>query len=69
MHKVVFFFVSASAILLVFSFPDKYTTKFDSVNIEQILKNERLLKNYMDCLMERGACTPDGSELKSKFLY
>lgn len=43
---------------------DKYTTKYDSVNLDDILKSDRLLNNYFNCLMERGKCTPDGNELK-----
>lgn len=42
----------------------KYTTKYDGVNLEEILKSDRLLNNYFKCLMETGKCTPDGNELK-----
>ncbi|KAF7283891.1 hypothetical protein GWI33_022723 [Rhynchophorus ferrugineus] len=55
-------------VLLFFSFTngftEKYTSKFDSIDIDEILNNERLLKNYMNCLMERGPCTTEGSDLK-----
>lgn len=44
-----------------------YTTKYDNVDIEEVIKNERLLKNYVDCLLEKGHCTPDGIELRSEF--
>lgn len=46
---------------------DKYTTKYDNVDLDEILQNKRLLKNYVNCLLEKGNCTPDGQELKSKF--
>ncbi|XP_017779650.1 PREDICTED: ejaculatory bulb-specific protein 3-like isoform X2 [Nicrophorus vespilloides] len=42
----------------------KYTTKYDNIDIEDVIKNDRLLKNYVDCLLEKGICTPDGLELK-----
>jgi len=45
-----------------------YTTKFDNVDLDQILASDRLLKNYHKCLMEKGPCTPDGTELKSEYL-
>lgn len=48
---------------------EKYTTKYDNINIEDVIENERLLKNYVDCLLGRGPCTPDGFELKSKFPF
>lgn len=44
----------------------KYTTKYDNVDLDGIIKSERLLKNYVNCLLEKGKCTPDGEELKSK---
>lgn len=46
---------------------NKYTTKFDNVNLDAILRNDRLLNNYFRCLMDQGACTPDGDELKSEY--
>uniref|UniRef100_A0A1B6LFB3 Uncharacterized protein n=1 Tax=Graphocephala atropunctata TaxID=36148 RepID=A0A1B6LFB3_9HEMI len=42
----------------------KYTTKFDNIDLDQIINNERLMNSYFNCLMERGHCTPDGEELK-----
>lgn len=42
----------------------KYTTKYDTVDLEQILKSDRLFNNYFNCLIDKGRCTPDGSELK-----
>lgn len=46
----------------------KYTTKYDNVDLEEIVHSDRLLKNYVNCLLEKGQCTPDGLELKSKLL-
>ncbi|XP_015438227.1 PREDICTED: ejaculatory bulb-specific protein 3-like [Dufourea novaeangliae] len=43
---------------------EKYTTRYDNVDLDQILRSERLLKNYVNCLLEHGSCTPDGKELK-----
>lgn len=44
----------------------KYTTKYDNIDLDEILKSDRLLKNYVNCLLEKGKCTPDGAELKSE---
>jgi len=44
--------------------PQKYTTKYDNVDIDNILNNDRLLNNYFKCLMETGKCTPEGEEIK-----
>ncbi|EFA07577.1 chemosensory protein 19 precursor [Tribolium castaneum] len=43
---------------------EQYTTKYDNINVDEILASERLLKNYFNCIMDRGACTPDADELK-----
>jgi hypothetical protein len=32
----------------------KYTDRFDNVNVDQILKNDRILTNYVKCLLEKG---------------
>lgn len=46
----------------------QYTNKYDNVDVDKILKNSRVLTNYIKCMMEEGPCTPEGRELKSKFL-
>lgn len=41
-----------------------YTDKWDNINVDEILESQRLLKAYVDCLLDRGRCTPDGKALK-----
>nr|ALR72517.1 chemosensory protein 3 [Colaphellus bowringi] len=43
---------------------DKYTTKYDKVDLDAILQNERLLRSYIDCLLDKKKCSKDGEELK-----
>ncbi|XP_060530993.1 ejaculatory bulb-specific protein 3-like [Cylas formicarius] len=43
---------------------EKYTTKYDNVDFDEIVRSERLLQNYVNCLMDRGPCAPDAAELK-----
>ena len=45
---------------------DKYTTRYDNLDVNGILKSERLLRNYFNCLMDKGPCTREGLELKSE---
>ncbi|XP_014242935.1 ejaculatory bulb-specific protein 3 [Cimex lectularius] len=42
----------------------QYTTKYDNIDVEVIMKNQRLYRKYFDCLTDRGRCTPDAKELK-----
>ena len=59
------FIVAALCLIAAVSAQDtKYTTKYDGVNLEEILKSDRLFNNYFKCLMDTGRCTPDGNELK-----
>lgn len=45
---------------------EKYTTKFDNINIDEILESDRLMLNYVKCIKDEGPCTPDGAEIKRK---
>ncbi|XP_022112594.2 uncharacterized protein LOC110991530 [Pieris rapae] len=54
------------AVVAVSARPDvTYTDKYDSVNLDEILNNERLLIPYIKCILEQGKCSPDGKELKA----
>ncbi|NEU32919.1 hypothetical protein GN156_19675 [bacterium LRH843] len=41
----------------------QYTTKYDNIDLDEILNNQRLFDNYYKCLLG-GKCTPDGQELR-----
>ncbi|KAK5647410.1 hypothetical protein RI129_002302 [Pyrocoelia pectoralis] len=41
-----------------------YQTKYDSLDVEEILNNKRLVIHYVNCLLDRGACPPQGADLK-----
>ncbi|CAG9768021.1 unnamed protein product [Ceutorhynchus assimilis] len=43
----------------------KYTTKYDNLNIDTILSNKRVLGNYVKCILDEGPCTAEGRELKT----
>ncbi|XP_069685717.1 ejaculatory bulb-specific protein 3-like [Periplaneta americana] len=44
--------------------PKGYTSKYDNVDVDSILSNNRILTNYIKCMLDEGPCTPDGRELK-----
>lgn len=46
-----------------------YTTRWDKVNLDEILESKRLLHHYFNCLMSKGPCPPDGAELKSEIFF
>lgn len=63
MKSVAVILLMAFATLVV---AQDYTKKYDNVNIESALSNDRVLTNYIKCLLDKGACTREGRELKSK---
>ncbi|KAH8411397.1 hypothetical protein KR215_003707, partial [Drosophila sulfurigaster] len=43
---------------------EAYDSKFDNVDLDEILNQERLLNNYIKCLENAGPCTADAKMLK-----
>ncbi|KAL3288644.1 hypothetical protein HHI36_003077 [Cryptolaemus montrouzieri] len=65
MKVVAFFLVFVLAALVSAEEDDKlYDSKFDNIDLDEIFRSDRLLKNYFDCFMERGKCTPQGAQIK-----
>lgn len=47
---------------------EKYTIKYDNLDVDEIIKNPRILKNYVNCVVAKGKCTAEGEELKSELI-
>lgn len=45
-----------------------YPTRYDFIDIEAVMNNERIIKILFNCVMNQGPCTREGLELKSKLL-
>nr|AGY49269.1 putative chemosensory protein [Sesamia inferens] len=43
---------------------EKYTDKYDNIDLDEILSNKRLLMAYVNCVLDKGKCSPEGKELK-----
>lgn len=52
------------AVLAVVAAKQSYTTKFDSIDLDAILKNPRLVTFYEKCLLGSGKCNEEGNVLK-----
>lgn len=46
---------------------DRYSSRYDKIDLDAILSNERTLNAIIKCILEKGPCSPEGKELKSKF--
>lgn len=44
----------------------KYDSRYDYLDVDAIFTNKRLVRNYVDCLINSNRCTPEGKALKSK---
>jgi len=45
----------------------KYTDKYDHIDVDAILRNDRILTSYVKCMLDKGPCTAEGKNLKSEF--
>ncbi|XP_050352534.1 allergen Tha p 1-like [Nymphalis io] len=63
--KVFILIALTSCVAVAWSKPQgTYTDKWDHINIDEILESQRLLKGYVDCLVDKGRCTSDAKALK-----
>ncbi|CAH2042434.1 unnamed protein product, partial [Iphiclides podalirius] len=62
--KGLFFLLCTAVVVLADEDKETYTDKYDNINIDEILENERLLEKYVECLLDKGKCTAEGKELK-----
>nr|CAD7265361.1 unnamed protein product [Timema shepardi] len=44
---------------------ERYTSKYDDMDVEHILNSDRLTDSYVHCLLEQGPCTPEGKVMKN----
>lgn len=47
----------------------KYDTRYDYLDIDAILDSKRLVKNYVDCLINSQRCTAEGKALKRELFF
>lgn len=43
-----------------------YLKKFEKLDLEKVLANERVLDNYLKCFLKEGPCTQEARDLKSE---
>lgn len=44
-----------------------YTNKYDNIDVDQVLASKRLVSQYVQCLLDKKPCTPEGQELRSTY--
>ncbi|XP_045466463.1 ejaculatory bulb-specific protein 3-like [Harmonia axyridis] len=56
--------VAFMAIILTGHCEDGYSSKLEKIDIDAIIKNDRLLQNHFGCILQGRGCTPEADELK-----
>lgn len=47
-------------------YPSSMTDRLDAINMDMVLKNTRLVNNFVKCMLDKGPCTAEGREMKRK---
>ncbi|XP_014255494.1 ejaculatory bulb-specific protein 3-like [Cimex lectularius] len=43
---------------------ETYTSQYDNINVDSILANERIVRQYVKCLLDQTRCNNEGKTLK-----
>lgn len=44
----------------------KYDSRYDYLDVDGLFNSKRLVKNYVECLVNGQRCSPEGKALKSE---
>jgi len=47
----------------------EYSDLYNNIDVDAIINSDRLLNQYMNCVLDKGPCTADGRSLKRKYIY
>lgn len=43
-----------------------YSSRYDDFDVKPLVENDRILQSYTNCFLDKGPCTPDAKEFKSR---
>nr|AIW65103.1 chemosensory protein [Helicoverpa armigera] len=58
--------MKTAIVLLLALFGVVLTARFDNIDIDKVLGNQRVLESYLKCMYDEGPCTPEGRDLREK---
>jgi len=44
-----------------------YSDMYNNIDVDTIINSDRLLNQYVNCILDKGPCTADGRSLKRKY--
>ncbi|XP_062552538.1 ejaculatory bulb-specific protein 3-like [Armigeres subalbatus] len=57
-------FIAFALLVVAAAQETTYNNRYDNIDVDEILKSDRLFKNYFNCLLDAGPCSPEGNDLK-----
>jgi hypothetical protein len=45
---------------------ENLSSKYEYVDVDALLSNRRTLNSYINCILEKGPCSPEGLDLKGE---
>lgn len=66
--KLAFLLLSSFVFCGLVSGTENYSDMYDNLDVDAILSSDRLLNQYIDCILEKGSCTADARSLKRKYI-
>ncbi|CAH2042439.1 unnamed protein product, partial [Iphiclides podalirius] len=57
-------FILVACLILSAYAAEKYNSKYDNFDVDTLTGNDRLLKSYINCFLEKGKCTSEGTDFK-----
>lgn len=48
---------------------ERRASRFEYMNMDLFFNSRRLFSNYVDCLMGKRNCPPEGLDLKSEYMF
>ncbi|KAI5752405.1 ejaculatory bulb-specific protein 3-like [Diaphorina citri] len=64
MYRTILLSLLASCLILSSYGEEDLEKKYADFDIEAVLNSKRLVTNYVNCLTDKGACSPEGKDLK-----
>lgn len=56
------------AVQCVVVLADRYTSRYDNIDLDSVLNNQRALNAIIKCLLDKGPCSPEAKEIKGRAL-
>lgn len=46
-----------------------YMKRFEKINVDQVLSNDRVLSSHLKCFLNEGPCVQQSRDMKSEYIF